>query len=334
MATLMSSLAGLAFRYLLLSVLLCSIELCIVTALYDFQIYSRGDLLNAIASSTLVYFSLLMIFGTIFLCLGTLVRSFSSLKQFSAQAGFIFFLCFVLVFNFYVQQYVFPGQALYAPLPIVTLTGSLGAGVALGLLLKRFLSTTGLEAKTGGAAFALLALAALILTFEIRPGEGRPESSPSRADPRPNILLITIDTLRADHLGCYGDLLVDTPVIDKLAATGTRLVNCITPVPLTLPSHASMLTGRYPPAITTRRNRDVLPASETTLAEILRENGYRTAAVVGAVVLSARGGLIQGFDDYYDRMVAPDAYFLRILSGRVKILMGEYADKPGTDPIW
>ncbi len=120
--------------------------------------------------------------------------------------------------------------------------------------------------------------------------------------PRPNLLLITIDTLRADHLGSYGYAGVKTPVLDALAREGVRFRNAFSPVPLTLPAHCSILTGTYPTFHGVRDNSGfVLSPSQVTLAEVLKGAGYRTAAFVGAFVVDSKFGLGQGFDYYFDR---------------------------------
>jgi arylsulfatase A-like enzyme/Flp pilus assembly protein TadD len=118
---------------------------------------------------------------------------------------------------------------------------------------------------------------------------------------RLNVVLISIDTLRADHLGCYGDKQIQTPNIDQLAAEGTRFAKAFTPVPITLPAHAALLTGAFP--LATGMHDFIgnkLPASATTLATALLREGYTTAAFVSAAVLDSRFGLNQGFDTYYD----------------------------------
>lgn len=117
-----------------------------------------------------------------------------------------------------------------------------------------------------------------------------------------HLLLVTFDTLRADHVGCYGGR-VPTPAIDALAACGLRVERATGGVPVTLPSHASMLTGLEPPEHGVRHNGTFRLAPEhTTLAEVLSDAGYATAAVVGAFVLDRRYGLAQGFESYDDRM--------------------------------
>jgi tetratricopeptide (TPR) repeat protein len=119
---------------------------------------------------------------------------------------------------------------------------------------------------------------------------------------RPDVLLVTIDTLRADHLGCYGYKNIKTPVLDALAKEGVRFERAFSPVPLTLPAHCSILTGTYPIYHGVRDNSGfILAPDQLTLAEILKQAGYRTAAFVGAFVVDSKFGLGQGFDFYFDR---------------------------------
>ena len=119
--------------------------------------------------------------------------------------------------------------------------------------------------------------------------------------PAPNVVLITIDTLRADHLGCYGYKQIKTPNIDALAADGTRFDRAFTVVPVTLPSHSAMLTGTYPMFSGMHDfSANKLSPLQPTLASVLKQNGYQTGAVIAAAVLDSRFGLNQGFDFYYD----------------------------------
>ena len=120
-------------------------------------------------------------------------------------------------------------------------------------------------------------------------------------DPAYNVVLITLDTLRPDHLRCYGYDAIETPNIDRIAAQGARFSEAFTPVPITLPAHTSLLTGMYPPATGVHDfvgNR--LPPGTPTLARILHDRGYSTAAFLGAPVLDSRFGLNQGFATYFD----------------------------------
>ncbi len=116
-----------------------------------------------------------------------------------------------------------------------------------------------------------------------------------------NVVLISTDTLRADHLACYGNLRIQTPALDDLARQGVLFRQTVTPAPITLPGHASMLTGLNPPHHGVRSNGFFRLRAETgTLASILKKEGYATGAAIGAFVLDRRFGLNQGFDTYDD----------------------------------
>ena len=116
-----------------------------------------------------------------------------------------------------------------------------------------------------------------------------------------NVLLITLDTTRADHLGCYGHENAATPHLDALAAEGTRFESAFSSVPLTAPSHSTIMTGRYPFAHGVRDNgMFVLSESQTTLAEVLSREGYATGAAVAAFPLQSQFGLDQGFEFFDD----------------------------------
>ena len=116
-----------------------------------------------------------------------------------------------------------------------------------------------------------------------------------------NLLLISIDTLRADHLGSYGYGAARTPHLDALAARGLRFAQATTVAPLTLPAHASLMTGTFPGYNGVRDNGGFyLPEEQVTLAETLHARGYRTGGFVGSFVLDSRWGIAQGFDRYFD----------------------------------
>src|SRR6266404_3229507 len=120
-------------------------------------------------------------------------------------------------------------------------------------------------------------------------------------NPDTNVVVITIDTLRADHVGCYGYKQIRTPNIDALAADGARFERAYTAVPVTLPSHTVMFTGTYP-MLSGMHDfaANKLSPTQPTLASVLKEHGYVTAAVIGSAVLDSRFGLNRGFDFYYD----------------------------------
>ncbi|HVO12468.1 MAG TPA: sulfatase-like hydrolase/transferase [Vicinamibacteria bacterium] len=130
-----------------------------------------------------------------------------------------------------------------------------------------------------------------------------------RATPRPaaqarlNLLLVTLDTTRADRLGCYGYAAGRTRYLDQLAAEGVRFQQASSPAPITLPAHSSILTGLYPFAHGVRNNGNFYLADRfPTLATVLKAQGYRTAAFVSSFILDRRYGLARGFDTYDDAM--------------------------------
>ncbi|MDP9159326.1 MAG: sulfatase, partial [Acidobacteriota bacterium] len=123
----------------------------------------------------------------------------------------------------------------------------------------------------------------------------------AEADSSPNVIIITIDTLRPDHLGCYGDKQIRTPNIDSLANSGARFERAYSPVPVTLPSHTAIFTGTYPMFSGMHDFAgNKLSPTQPTLASVLKEHGYTTGAVIGSGVLDSRFGLNHGFDFYYD----------------------------------
>ncbi len=143
-----------------------------------------------------------------------------------------------------------------------------------------------------------LCVSCLVLVWGCKRG-----SSAEVAAARPNVVVITVDTLRADRLGCYGFKQARTPHIDKLAAEGVLAEHAIAPAPTTLPSHTSIFTGLQPPAHGVRDNGSFLvPDEALTLAERLKAEGYRTQAFISAMVLHRMYNLNQGFDGYDDQL--------------------------------
>jgi arylsulfatase A-like enzyme/Tfp pilus assembly protein PilF len=117
-----------------------------------------------------------------------------------------------------------------------------------------------------------------------------------------HVVLISLDTCRADYIVCYGYRRARTPNIDAVAGGGILFKNVVSPVPLTLPAHSTMMTGTIPPYHGAHDNLDYrLGDSNVTLAEILKEKGYATGAVIAAFILDSRFGLNQGFDYYSDK---------------------------------
>jgi arylsulfatase A-like enzyme/Tfp pilus assembly protein PilF len=113
----------------------------------------------------------------------------------------------------------------------------------------------------------------------------------------PNVLLITIDTVRADRIGAYGYAKAATPTIDRLAREGVRFADATTQAPLTGPAHTAILTGQYPARLGVRDNATTpIPRGTTTIAELFKARGYRTGGFVGAFLLGPEYGFGQGFD--------------------------------------
>ena len=118
-----------------------------------------------------------------------------------------------------------------------------------------------------------------------------------------NLLVVTLDTTRADALGCYGNREASTPRLDRLASEGVLFERALTAIPITTPSHSTIFTGTYPLAHGVRDNgRFRLAPSSLTLAEILKSAGFATGAAIGAFPLTRNWGLDQGFDFYDDHV--------------------------------
>jgi predicted AlkP superfamily pyrophosphatase or phosphodiesterase len=118
---------------------------------------------------------------------------------------------------------------------------------------------------------------------------------------KPNILLITIDTLRRDRLGCYGYTLNTSPFMDQLAREGLIFKHAVTPIPFTAPSHASILTSLHPMTHRVMRNATALNARFVTTPEVLKENGYYTIGAVAVRTMSSEYNFSQGFDSFSDQ---------------------------------
>jgi arylsulfatase A-like enzyme len=145
-----------------------------------------------------------------------------------------------------------------------------------------------------GGAVAVLAM--LVATCTLRPE-------------RPSIILISIDTLRPDHLGCYGYARETSPNLDEFAREAMIFDNCFAQAPTTRPSCGSFLSGFHPHELKIFNNSDNLPQEVRTCAEDLLDNGYRTIGVVSNFVLRKGGGFDQGFELYDDKMI--DTEFIR-----------------------
>ena len=145
------------------------------------------------------------------------------------------------------------------------------------------------------AAAALLGLGVSVTGVACGSGEAPPEPPPID-----HLVVVSIDTLRADHLGCYGNTVVQTPHMDALAAEGVRYAAHVSSAPSTLCSHTSLMTGTYPHTHGTPRNGHEVPDDNLMLAEVLSDAGFTTAAVIGAFPLRSKFNFDQGFDIYDD----------------------------------
>lgn len=162
----------------------------------------------------------------------------------------------------------------------------------------------------GQRGFELFSLSSSLVAAIVLAGCAPADDAPAdrwaqlarRASGEPlHVVLITIDTLRADRLGCYGAEHATTPEIDALAAEGVRFANAATTVPFTLPAHSSLMTGTYPPFHGVRENVGYqLDSGLPTLAEELAAGGFSTGGFVSAFVLDSRWGIGRGFEEYFD----------------------------------
>jgi len=147
-----------------------------------------------------------------------------------------------------------------------------------------------------GALLVLILAAGIWITIR------RAGKSAQTALPSANVLLVTIDTIRPDHLSCYGSK-NSTPHLDEIARKGILFENAFTHVPLTFPSHTSILTGLFPAHHGAHQNGlDIFSKKEFLLSKLFQQKGYKTAAVVSSFVLDRRFGLSDGFDSYDDQM--------------------------------
>src|SRR5512135_204015 len=173
-----------------------------------------------------------------------------------------------------------------------------------------------------GAVIAVAAAVAAYLLFLAGP----PSFSRLRSGRDFNVIVITLDTTRADRLPCYGRQDLSTPTIDTFAARGVRFENCYSQTPLTLPSHTTLFTGTLPLYHGIRDNGGFfVPEKLKTMAELFKDKGYETGAFIAAFVLDSKWGLNQGFDAYYDRFDMTK--FKRISLGTVQRPANEILDQ-------
>ncbi len=204
-------------------------------------------------------------------------------------------------------------------LPLLSTTGvAVHVGLVLGAVvlyaivaawLRSRASRRGPVAGAAGAAAGTLALGALVagVLTAILGGEA-PEAARTAAGAKgPNVVLIIVDTLRADHIGSYGAKNVSTPAMDALAGDGIVFERAFAQSSWTRPSISSIVTGLYPGSHSVMHKTDLLPAEVVTVAEAMREVGYRTSGFVTNINVAPSFNFQQGFDEY--RYLAPDFFF-------------------------
>lgn len=180
--------------------------------------------------------------------------------------------------------------------------------------------------REGARAMRVAALFCCALAFILAFVQTAVGANPKTANASPSVILITIDTVRADHVGCYGAKNIQTPTLDSLAHDGVVFERAISQVPLTWPSHAVILTGLRPYQNGVQDfTGQPLDARFRSVAQAFKRHGYATGAVVSAFVLDRSWGLSRGFD-FYDDAFAPEAFVNRDL-GLVDRRAGESVDR-------
>jgi len=187
------------------------------------------------------------------------------------------------------------------------------------------------------AVAAILVVAGAAAAYRLFQGTGTQGLPPASTGPPVNILLVTLDTTRADHLGSYGYTRARTRHMDRLAAEGVRFEWAFSPAPITLPAHASLLTGLYPFAHGVRNNGNFYLSDKfETLTTVLRGRGYRTAAFVSSFILDRRYGLNRGFETYDDRMEGESAQILNLEAerrgDRTALALGRWLEQQSQTP--
>ena len=279
----------------------------------DFALHVEGTHVAAWRSPLLAIFFLVALYGMVLALGGFLLGS----RRWLAGIALVTFTAGQLGFAAYRagmdEHPVLSWLALACMVAVVAL--------AVVLLLRRGLPFPPLRpgvAPAVGVAVLAIAVMGLLLPDRKRapPGPFPPPPATDILDGRPNLLLITLDTVRADHLPVYGYRAIRTPALDRVAREGVVFDDAVVQAPITPVSHASILTGLTPTAHGLRnfdrenRLRDGVP----TLAQILSAEGYRTGAVIAAPPLDPMFGLDRGFEQY--RLVVPREFYPFRTAGR------------------
>lgn len=196
----------------------------------------------------------------------------------------------------------------------------------------------GLRAAADGLNRALGGFLSCLVPFPL-PGDVKPycrsEAIGLSAPPRmQNVLLVSIDSLRADHLGCYGYPRNTSPNLDRLAAAGYRFENAVSQASWTLPSHASLLTSRHPSSHGVDRSRRKLGSRTETLAMWLKAMGFYTGAVVSGPFMKRLYGFDRGFHEYDDELAGVDNPHSVVTSDRIHEKVKDFLDRHGNRPFF
>jgi arylsulfatase A-like enzyme len=206
---------------------------------------------------------------------------------------------------------------------LIVLAGAAGCGAAL---LSSKYPVTSKAFFFVFSAIAVLVLAGsgfyYLAIGKAEDGGVRSASVPAASEERINVCLITLDTLRSDFLRCYSRMDIETDAVDSLAETGVQFTSAYCQIPVTRPSHCSILTGKYPWEHGILNNVICyLDESHQTLAEVLTAHGYQSAAFVSAQPLHSVFGMKQGFQVYDDEFVAPIVLFLKSFRKNVPFMI-------------
>jgi len=222
---------------------------------------------------------------------------YQGLRLFTRQAERIFlaltFSALVLALMVYFQRFEAWGTE-----PIVRELGLAAAmTAALSLLIFRILHFWVRHKRFLLVGFLVLALGAAFAVLELRSREAWAERSQEAGKPHRRVVFITIDTLRADHVGCYGYSRPTSPVLDQLAANGLRFAHAYSPLPVTAPSHLAMLTGYYPRTLGVPNNGPPIGNPELpSLPRFFQERGFATGAIVSRAYIDPSSLELHGFD--------------------------------------
>ena len=306
--------------------LLCGLILGNMTALSELILKTDPHhFFRSLQNSVIVIVTFCILYSVAGLLLGGLVgflyavllpatgkrRHTGTSQSYSRGFSLLTALLFFLLLGSWVHRFHFVNEPLTTPRSLLaSLIIIVGSVILYGILkiLSRRLLPDGNSSWNNAARVCCLLIATFFVFCSYLVVGSRSEIRRDREyDPSgtsldlPNIILFTLDTLRADHLHCYGYERIQTPAIDSIAGEGVLFENAIAHIGSTGPSHASILTSQYPRTHETLKNGYPLSEKLLLLPEILKDSGYTTAAFVSSAALALRLGFDQGFD-YFDEV--------------------------------